>query len=509
MHAATRRVFVPLIALLALLFAAPAVASAQPNSYVTQVANSLRSNHVYVDSSSPAVVSADQARQLSSQIASTHKPIYLAFVNASRSGETSAQAFLADLHRAMGVNGVVGISTSKGFYAAAFGEPHSIATQVDSLSSQDASQIHGPSDLYPVYSRWISQVASLHSSGSSSGAGHTVVVQQQPKSHTGLIVFLVILGVLVLGVAAFFGIRAYNRSRRSKEEETERHDELQVRYDDLVNRHEALFNDVQLHDDAKADYGAAQDALGAAEKSLSKGLLDATEEYLDRAESHYDKANRRVQGVPEPVAAVLAASTVSASASRPPLTGGGYASSASSGSGNRQSSSGVRARRPDGSTVVINNTTYAPQPMQRAGYSNYWGGGYYGGMYYGPGYYQDPFWNFMMLDALTDDFGRGDDYAYRDGYQDAMQNQQFDGNDGAASYGGGDFGGQTDYVESNDDASDFGGGNFGSSDQSGGDSWGDTSGGGDFGSDSGGGDSWGDSGGGDFGGGDTSGGGDF
>lgn len=149
-------------------------------------------------------------------------------------------------------------------------------------------------------------------------------------------------------------------------------------------------------------------------------------------------------------------------------------------------SGGVRARDPQGRTVYVDNTRYIPVPVPTGAAPHYYGGGMYGGYYYAPGYYSDPFWNYVMMDAIIDENQEAFEEHEEQNFDD-QGNGYGDDTSYAGVPDGSSWGSDYGYDPSNDsgssssdaggsDWSGGGGGSFSSGDSGGGYSSGDSGG---------------------------------
>jgi flagellar biogenesis protein FliO len=416
--------------------ALPGAASAAPavdTAYFNQVASTLKtqSSHVYVDPKASPTITGAQLSILESQIVGTRKSIYVVMLDNDKALATGSSANLLNaLHQsfvALGNNAqVIGASTNKGFYANGFNEP-AVANQAGPLAkSALASSGKNP---FNTYTTWVTSVAAVQvpasvptitraRSGNTGTSNRTSTAAPAPqKQGHGWAIFWIILATLVLlGVVYWLALRLM-RGKQLTARKARIDRELSGVNTDLMDIDSA----VQLHGVGKSSQSRAFNFVQKGQTALTDGDLESAEEYLEHAQSALQAAQAEIDRAENPVQPQVYTppqsfvSSVPDDEDEPVVTTSSYSSSSQS-SGNSAPRS-IRARRSDGTTVVVNQTTYQPQQTQMPGFSHYYDGGNYNGIYMQPGFYADPFWNYVMMEEIFDHHDNQDG-SYADGYRD-------------------------------------------------------------------------------------------
>jgi hypothetical protein len=399
---------VGLVATLLLLVGVP-VGAASTDVDLSEVAEALQSDPVYVDGSAERALSEDEIEELRSAIRSAGTPIYLVVLPASAAdlaggdpAEVASQ--VADALDRPGTYGVVvGDSFRAGSSELPAGEAADLA--VAALDSNG-------DDTAAVLDDFVERVGdAANSTAGSDGSGSSA--DDDDGGGSGWL-----LPVVLAGGAGIAGLLIWRRSRRRRAEAVERaraeeadrqllRAEISVLADDVVR----LEPEIQLHPDARADFEAAVSRYRAAQAAL-----DYTDQPVDLvrvarvvAEARYamERARAIIEGRPPP---------------SPP----------------------DELQRPGlhGEPAITLDDDRQPAYV---GYPGGFGGGWFGGS-------SGLFTGLLLGSFLTGGFGGW-------GGGTTIINEADDGGDGGGGdFGGGDFGG-----------GDFGGGDFGGGDFGGGD----------------------------------------
>lgn len=483
----TKRVSILFIAVMALLLvAAPALAG----PVIDKAAASLRNDPVYVDPGAATTLAPDAAARVRAHITSGQASIFVAALPADVTSEVNGNAdeMPAALGRAIGRNGAVGVVTSKSFRAGASSNSGLARGQAGELANL-AFAAHKAQGPEAVLQDWISRVQDAVGKNRASTASGTAQAKElkPKKSHTGLIVFLVLIGLLVLVVAVWMVVATAAKRRRFRAAKSKTDSQVA-----------ALGSQVLQYSSVdEPEIAEASERYSWASSALSKARSVEDLEAINGACAEGFEAIRRYQHKNDPAPSAAYRYGDAPKEPEPRIRA-------------------VRADEPEAeqrpverpapqNTTVVNNYGNTGQP-------GYWyGGGWYGGSYYGPGYYSSMnFWEGMMLgEMLSDhdhydhDYDRGDRDSGGDDYSGDSDSGGGDWDTGGGDTSGGSDSGGGDWSPSPEPSYEPSPSYESSGDSGGGyDSGGFDSGGGDFGG--GGGDFGG--GGGDFGG---SGGGDF
>jgi hypothetical protein len=452
-----------------MLMAAPAFAG----PIVDAAAAHLRNDPVYVDPNAGDVLNGDAAARVRAHITSGQASIFVAALPAAVTGEVggNADALPQAIGQALGRNGAVAVVTSRGFRAGASSNSGLARGQAGELANL-AFAAHKSDGPEAVLQDWIGRVQAAVAKNQASAASGTAQAKalKPHKSRTGLIVFLVLVGLVLLVVAVWMIVGVSNKRRRFRAEKSKTDSQVASLGSQVLQY--SSTDDEEITEAAER-YSWASSALGKAR------TVDDLEAVNAACAAGFD-AIRRYQhkNDPQPASAFRYGDYDAGEHGTPKIKGAKQAREARSEPDPRP----VEKPAPSNTTVVNN--------YGGSGQSGYWyGGGWYGGSYYGPGYYSSMnFWDGMLLGEMLSDH---DD---RDYDRDDRESVHSGGGDYAASddSGGGDW--------SNSDSGDYssgsdsGGGDWGSSDSGSSYEAPDT-GGGDFGG-----------GGSDFGGGDSGGG---
>jgi hypothetical protein len=409
-------VLLPVLAVLALLGAAPASAKTTPQ----QVATALQGNPVYVESDAEHAGDVD-AGKVRSQIGNSSRRIYVAVLPA-RAGAAygGARGVALAVSHALGTGTVV---------LALVGDEVTAVSAPGSgfANGQAESAVAGVSG--GATDRLVEAVRNLQSAQLSSGGGGTGGGGSSSSGggHGGAI-----LGVLAVG-AAGGGALLYGRSRKRRQREL---DGLRADVESLYNR---LGSDVSTL--APGDDAVVKQALSdAAERYNATGALLATAD----TPGEFSAARRTaVEGL---VAAQTARKKLGLDPGPEiPLPGSGPQLTAEQ-------------------KVRVGDQEYDGSPTYAPGRGHYYGGGYYNGQVVPGGWYAFPFWETMLMTSMLGGFGGGfGGGGYGAGYQEGVEDARDNGGNGGGDWGGGGGGGGGDWGG--------GGGDWGGGGGGGGDGW--------------------------------------
>jgi hypothetical protein len=263
-----------------------------------EVADSLRSNPVYVAADAERALSDDEAADLRSAIRGADTPIYIAVVPASAADLAGGDAaeVASQLAAAIDRRGTVAVVVGDSFRAGSSELPAGEAAEL----AVEALEAEGD-DTAAVLEGFVQRVGDAAGSTEGSGGG-----SDDDGGGSGWV-----LPLLVAGGAGAAGLLVLRGSRRRRAEAAERaradeadrqllRAEISVLADDVVR----LEPEVQLHPEARSDFDAAVSRYRAAQAAL-----DYTDEPVDLvrvarvvAEARYsmDRARAIIEGRPPP-----------------------------------------------------------------------------------------------------------------------------------------------------------------------------------------------------------------
>ena len=268
-----RRWLAPLALVALLLVLAP---SAQAQGGVSEAADALRDDPVYVD---PAAELADQvdAASLRERIAATGMPIFVAVLPASAT-EASAGRTLVALREAVG---------EEGTYALAVGDEfRTLSDAFEAAGPGEAARAAHPDDLQATLIAFVDR------------AGRERTRARDSGSPLGALVAVGALALVVLGGAALILSRRHARDARDGRSEVGEIDQTDdfVRLGDSIR---ALELDITLGEAgpaAKADYDRALEAYDRANAHDRRGEEEAANDALDEGLAAIASARERIAG---------------------------------------------------------------------------------------------------------------------------------------------------------------------------------------------------------------------
>jgi hypothetical protein len=476
-------VFVPILLLLAALFASPAWADA----YTDQVAAKFNAQtHVVADpAAKPPLQNPDKInRQIvtSRWSWSSSPPVWVAAVAPNQTGVTTPDAIHnVALARNPKFSGVILVIDSKGYHVRAYNVPQAVANNVDGFMGQSAKA--NRNNPYGATSAFISKLSGMNISGGPVGTSPNS--NHKATSWTWVWVLLIVIAALALAaLLAYFVIR---RLRRSREQESAR----EAVKSSLIDA-ESGVNDLSFEmlagdtPDVSSEYNRSSSSLADAKAAFRSGDYTSAKAHIRAANETVAKGRRKLNPtrLQTPLAFAPEARNMPTSGWNPEKPDV-EAVKAVPKTGRKKAT--VKAKNPQGQTVTINNNNYSTQ--QRSGYDHYYGGGMYNGAYFYPGYYPYSFWSpgwsftdVLLMDALLDDHWGGNYTGFDGGYDSQQADTGFDGGgtndydsqqtdvgfDGTDESSGG---GDTGFDGSQDDGGDvdFGGDDSSSPDSSGSD----------------------------------------
>jgi uncharacterized membrane protein YgcG len=194
--------------LTAMVAAAPGASAAGRAEGVEKVAAALRDRPVYVDPRASGRLSDSDARALSRKIEKADKPVFVAVLPKAR--EFPPSTLLRDLRGAVGDSGVYGVALGGRFAAGADRDIMS-RSAVNDLSGSAKQSAGG--DTKELLNRFVDG-ATRQARGDAPASW-----AQDGPSRTGTgVVWLVLLGLLILGLVGTFFVRGRARKRQVEQE---------------------------------------------------------------------------------------------------------------------------------------------------------------------------------------------------------------------------------------------------------------------------------------------------
>jgi hypothetical protein len=424
------------VAVLLGLVLSPGAASAAPiDDYYQQVAQGFKSHHVYVDPQAQNAPSSSQVQTLEKQIDQSGKPIYIAFVDSVKANQAKKPVEVLDgIHAALGAKttAFIAFGTAKGFYATGYNMKSGAIQQSASSATQATRRSSSP---YTVASTWSADVAAL----------------QYQDSHTtrNIILFSVLLLALIIAACILFARR---RSAHSREFALRQRAEI-------VN---SFYND----NESKIDSHPEVDSLfrqmltyhDTALYCLDNGEDETAEANLERAEHNRDL----VDAVINPTAAATRLSYTPASSTR---------TSDYDGRSTRPAPRPTQRSEPASSDYTVyqhRRRRSHDYPHYSAG-GMAPNGMYVQSGWYPAAAYSDPFLTGMLVgEMLDDDHDHGDRDYDGGGHDDNSGGGNYGNNDSVDSdqtVSSGDVGGGSYDGGSDNSDNSFGGGSYGSTTQ--------------------------------------------
>lgn len=459
-----------LFTLVALFVLAPSAVAADP---VSDAINALRSDPVFV--ATPAL-SARDASKLRDLIRERGNPVYVAVLPPLGDVDSLPER----IGRGVGLPGAYVVVSGNSIRAGSSdmgldrGEAGRLAT--------DALRAHNPrqeGSIMPMLEDFVRRVDSSLDRHSSRVGGST---RRSGHSTNWGAIFGWLFGGLA-GIAAFVfaavGIAGYRRRKREAAAEKAAYEQslrtAKTRLATLTDEVLQLSGDVKLHEKASASYQSANVAL-----SRASGIIDSaqTSDDVRNASAELARVEAELEDVRAYVAGRDPVAEREAEAQRQAELEAQRARERDERRRQREAEEAERRER----VARITPENYTPATSRGAGRDHYFEGGYYNNTYYGPGWYSDPFWTWVMIDAMHDDhhdhgYHRDDyDYDHSSSYGSDDNSGGGDWSSSSSSSGGGDWGSSSSSYDSGGDwsssssSSDWGG-SFDSGSSSGGGDW--------------------------------------
>jgi hypothetical protein len=253
----------------ALALAAPAGAQDSGQAVIDRAASALRSAPVYQDPAAETKLSDSELSDLRRLVADQTVPIYIALLPGSAG---AANGVVVDLGQAVGRRGTYAVIVRRSFRAASNAQPEGVAG-AESRAAFQAHRDEGAAAVLEDFVRRTAQEGVQAPGGSDGGSGGG------GESGGGTPWFL----VLILGVLAFFGFRAFGRRRRQRAaNDAAFADVKRTAEDDIA----AIANDItELDDDVEA---------AGAPPAAKQAYMRALDHY-----QHADETLRRASTVEE------------------------------------------------------------------------------------------------------------------------------------------------------------------------------------------------------------------
>jgi hypothetical protein len=268
-----------------LALAAPALAGERVDAAVA----ALRSDPVYVDPSAELAINASDQTRLRRTIDSAGAgPVYIAILPlaAERESGGDPNGVLQALHDGLGRPGTYAVVVGRHFRAGSEGVlPSGLAGRL----ATEALDAHRGEGVTATLIDFVQRVADARQNGSGGGNGH------EPGTGGGILI-----GLLVLGAAAFIAFRAVARRRRAQAELAEvkaaAHDDLIALADDV----QKLEQPVEANATAKREYEAALEdydkATHAYDRATRAKELEAVAGALEQGRYHMSAAQALLEG---------------------------------------------------------------------------------------------------------------------------------------------------------------------------------------------------------------------
>ena len=280
-------VFLTVVAAALVSMAAPALAG----PIIDRAAAGLRSDPVYVDSEAGASLSSSEADDLRRRIREGDEPIFVAVLPAGALDEADRNGIAEAVRRAAGTPGTYAVVAGRTFNA---GSDYIQAGRLATAVTQD-HQGDSPAELLEDFVGRAQQASASAAAGG--GAAQPLPVDEQPADDSGG-------GGSGLGVPLLLiggGVGGYLLYRNGKRRRAERvqlegarqalHADLKVLADDVLS----LEPEVQIHEEARADYDAGVSRFRWAEAAVP--AIDSPDDIprVERglAEGHYAMARAR------------------------------------------------------------------------------------------------------------------------------------------------------------------------------------------------------------------------
>ncbi|MFD3972105.1 hypothetical protein [Streptomyces cyaneofuscatus] len=270
-----KRLFPSLLAGLLLIIAAAALAltspaSAAPAATITDAAQALREDPVYVDPAARDQLSVADEKALEATIQNADKPVFVAVLPDTQA--FPEEGLLTTLRNDTGITGVYAVRLGDGFDAGA--DPQVMPTRaVDNLTASvknPATATDAPAQLNAFVDRAVEQARGTAPASWSGGSGSA---DESGAPVSGLIT----LGALVAaGGAGAYAISRRNK-RRKAEEERAALDKLRVVVDEDITAYGEKLERLDFHpaepgadDTMRGDYERALDSYETAKTKMSE-----------------------------------------------------------------------------------------------------------------------------------------------------------------------------------------------------------------------------------------------
>lgn len=463
-------------------FAALAVAAPSFADALDPAANALKAANVFT---SDPQLSDDQARDLSAQISATGDPIFVAVIPDIGGNYDSIPKALGQRTGRQGVFAAVvghkfraGSSSGSGLKS---GQAATLATRAFQENNPANTPGHTIVPMLQDYVKLVHQQLGINRNPGASGSKF----QSPPKEKDSHVVAILgtIFGGIVAIALAIWGFVTLSNRRRERAEAAEEERAFQALKRTTDSRLAQVAAGILKYEPLVATNRGADAALSDVNSAYGRAssvLLNAQtrQEVLDVAATVSD-----AEAGLDDVAAYMAGRDPVAERAETERIANEEAAKRAAERKVRQEEEerkAAAAAAKERAKYERKMSSYEPHNRQSTTYNNYFGGGYYSGQYYAPGYYSDPFWNFLVMDALFDhhqhDYDSGDHGDYD---RDTNSGGGGDWSTSDSSYsssgsgGGGDWGSSSSSYDSGSSSGggDWGGGSSDSSSSGGGGDW--------------------------------------
>lgn len=374
----------------------------QSTTYATAAATALQTSRLYID---PAIAASSglngtDAAAIASELASSSPPIYIvvepeAAVPNVKNGYDVFPKMVGQISSTLGV--------AKGTVGAIFPTPpHHFRASSAVISSSNSSSLandlakqsadaKGKIGMRAMIEDFISRVrAASQKSDQGGGSARGVVSGPISQSHSGLWIFLSILGLIIAGTVGIFIYLSRRASHDIADEVDADRSRILADYDSLGTDLVTHSDDLGSHSNSNVvdSYQAANTAYGNAggllEGATTLRKIQVVADVISSGQEAMERARRAARGE-------VAGNPTTVD----PMTTEGVTNMYDK----RPTAQPIRRKKGHaapaaGTTRVINNTT-----------TFYYPGGTHMGIWYGPGYYggMDPWLSYMVAEELFED----------------------------------------------------------------------------------------------------------
>lgn len=371
----------------------------QSTTYATAAATALQTSRLYID---PAIAASSglnstDAAAIASELASSSPPIYIvvepeAAVPNVKNGYDAFPTMVGQISSTLGVaKGTVGaIFPTKHYFRASSAVISSSKSNslADDLAKQSAAA-KGKVGMRAMIEDFINRVRAVsQKSDQGGGSAREVVSGPISQSHSGLWIFLSILGLIIAGTVGTLIYLSRRASHDIADEVDADRSRILADYDSLGVDLTSNANSFPANSEAEREYLAASTAYsnagGLLEGATTLRKIQVVADIISSGQEAMERARRAARGE-------VAGNPTTVD----PMTTEGVTNMYDK----RPTAQPIRRKKGHaapaaGSTRVINNTT-----------TFYYPGGTHMGIWYGPGYYggMDPWLSYMVAEELFED----------------------------------------------------------------------------------------------------------